>query len=431
MNTFLEIRTYKSEDQFKSRSRHNLRMTNLSSGPHKDKEFINLVKRYDESLEDTLKNDQANELTTSKNSRSKLTNDLSKYNAKLKQQQKELSKLGDQLTDFIKIGGDVLSKEYSKINNKFTRKTKTIENTKSKIKDLTKLRDNTKKDYSTSNKNKKRKQFIEIVLNITKIPKEFQRDKNYRDDYATLIESYIASKGFKFKKHSLAIHMDQGNVNAHLLAIYDGDDSITKDLTNIFDDGDRTQRKQYFRLNDSFNKFVRKSDLIKKRDWSIEKIQKGGREDYTNLPFYKELTKDASEVYDNAIKEMEKHSDYDLKILGKRIGVDYEKLYKDLRGSDFKDLFVSDMIRKTIPGKTIEEYEKIMKENKRLMKSINNAYNDSKVIEKLEETIKSKDNDINFYKKKVQSLEETLEDRNKKISELTPKDKSHNRNRNR
>lgn len=243
-NTFMEIKSYKTLAQFRSKLSHNGRKKSLSI-KDKDKPFLNQIMDNRNILNNNNKNKDKN-----KNMRTKsdISKDISRFKYKLKR----------------------------------TKNIKTKEKYENKIKEL-ELERNLFVDKRTTAKNS----YFDFVFSLTNVKKDLKKNLEYGSDLQNLVLEYFKEKFPNAQITMSALHLDQSNPHMHISCQYPevSGISLTNDLNNSFGD----IKFHYQAMQIDFNSYVKNSELVKKHDLKIEDIVKGGRKEYMKLGAYKAL----------------------------------------------------------------------------------------------------------------------------------------------
>jgi len=263
-------------------------------------------------------------------------------------------------------------------------------------------------------------------MSITQIPKHLLRNQEYGKDIKDLMLEYVKEKFPNLNILSIAIHLDQSTPHMHLNGQYSGENNLTK-------------------------------DLVKKYDFNIDTITKGGKKDYMSLPAYKAFQertlKRATKQIDNLLDKTIKENTNVVGIKNKDAIID--NLKARLIKEHHKALMSANMPKKTANIIETQEAElKILKEtvsennemqillDKNRIQDlslfignailISNDLDKSKIkIKKFEDIVKDV-SEIEKLKRDNIILNQTLEQRDgeiEKLRELVPKSKSHNRHR--
>jgi len=346
MNTNIKIKQYETKKQFKNRANHDNRLTNSSEYKyHKDK-YINIVEKTENFNYDITTN---SDLTRTEISR-KLTSCISRLN----KYEKELEVLDNTILKMVNTENfNPNNKYYIKTNNKYNKKSQTIDRLTTEINTLTTLKNNTiDKRTITANE----KPYVEITFGLTRA-NSILRDKTIGEDWLQLVKEFIADK-FNGDTHSFSVHLDQTSPHVHLLMKYDIGTSLNKDLTNLYPQH-TSNTYRLSQLQQDFNNFTREHELIKKRELTISKITKG-KVYIDDLALYKKEDEKYKNTLDNNLNRLKQKS-FENTMFGE------PKLNKDSYINDLekniKKISVENNSNKHIRTSIVNESEDLKSEN--------------------------------------------------------------------
>lgn len=420
-NTNIEIKSSKSRSWFSNRKYHNNRQTNLSDSDFKDDECINIVEIVNKDVglkskspagDNVVQNVNVSCGTYAENlanfykaynvtknlqglKRSEYTSKLASNNSKIARYERELEEIGKSLEKLL-LDGKIDSKEFNKLNKKYSKKKNhTIPNAKAKSQILKTLRDGTAAKV-VNNKNKNRKDFIEITFSITKAPEHIRRDVNYAEDILFAVKEFYNSLGFNMLVHSYSAHLDQSSPHIHLNGSYENTEhSLNCDLENRYG-----KKFNYHSLQNEFNTFIRNHPLLQKYNHiqKLESITRGSKFEYEkNLNLYKQKSK---QIEQEVTKEVKSVSDIKNKFF----------LVEHTREEILEDALINEMkenrLKHSISSKLEQDNQKMTNDMQKMTKALNSALNDAKTIKAQEAEIQNLKNDINFYKNKFEDSDQ-------------------------
>lgn len=261
---------------------HNLRKSNLKTGPVSDKEYLNII-----SIDD----------------------------------RENLKKYLD-----INIKPNITKSALSKLiaKKKFRMDNATKETTKEKllkeINELKEQRDNTKALSNSPGQHV----FYELDMSLTSITENvLLRSKEFMGAQLEIYEQWLKTKLPNAKIIGLVGHLDQANPHAHINLVYVGDNSLTNDLNNSFGES-----PHYLKMQKDFHKFVSEHILLKKYNLKLKKINEEGKKNYIPAKNYKLLQDRANK---QATKAVNVYIDK-LKLENKKIfSIDKNKIIEKLQ----------------------------------------------------------------------------------------------------
>ncbi len=421
-NTNIQITTSKSRQWFSNRKYHNNRDTNLSDSDFKNDECINIVEivnkdvglKNSSSGDGVVQNINVSAGTYAENlanyykafnvpqnlqglKRGDYTRKLSANNSAIARYETELQHLQTQLEELVLSNGsndftDENFKKFEKLNKKYSKKINvTIPNAKAKSEMLQHLRDNTAASV-VDNKNKNRKNFVEITFSVTKAPQYLRRDINYGKDVLSVIKEFYKDLGLNMIIHSYSLHLDQSSPHCHLNGSYENTEhSLNSDLENRYG-----KKFNYHSLQNEFNDFIRSHTLMRKYKHiqELETITRGSKWEYEkNLKKYKDKSK---QIEQEVIQDVQSVKDIKNKFF----------LVEHTREEILEDALIEEMkenrLKSSISSKLEQDNKKIANDMAKIQKSLNNAYIDVKIIERQDKEIKNLTSQMNSYKKKFE-----------------------------
>jgi chromosome segregation ATPase len=431
-NTNVQINSSKSRVWFANRKYHNNRQTNLNDSDFKEDKCINIVDIVDKNVglktsagDGVIQNISVSAGTYSENlanfykiydvpknlqglKRSEYTSKLASNNSKIVKYERELEDIGKSLEKLVnEQKTDTI--EFERLNKKYSKKkNETIKKAKNKSNILQTLR-----DYTTAkivdNKNKNRKNFVEITFSITKAPNHLKRDIQYGKDILEVVKEFYQSLDFNMKLHSYSLHLDQSSPHCHILGSYENTNhSLNNDLE------DRYGKKfNYHSLQNEFNVFIRNHKLLQKYKHiqELETITRGSKWEYEkNLKKFKEKSK---QIEKDVIQEVKSVTD----IKNKFFLVEYtrEEILEDTLIEQMKE----NRLKSSISTKLEQENEKMTNNIQNIQNSLNKALNDVNIIKAQDMKIHNLQNEIDFYKNKFEVLDLQNDELKQKLKKFT------------
>jgi len=256
MNTNVNITKYKSKESFRSRLYHNNRKSTLDK-----KDLKNII------FKKCAKDDIQKTTIAPSETRSQISKKIARLRYK-----------------------SLHAKKQSTIDNN-SRKIEILEEQLSKT-----IRLNTRKNH-----------FIDISFSITHGEK-FTKDLNFIRLLEKEVGIFIKNKFKGLEVLNIVSHSDQSSPHIHISGQYLEGSSISQDLERVFGDA-----QSYSKLQQSFNKHIKSSKLVKKYNLNIDTItpynndENQPRKKSDPLPIYKEKTK-IKEVFDRDFDKVVKAS---------------------------------------------------------------------------------------------------------------------------
>ena len=431
-NTNVQINSSKSRVWFTNRKYHNNRQTNLNDSDFKEDKCINIVDMVDKNVglktstgDGVIQNISVSAGTYSENlanfykiydvpknlqglKRSAYTSKLASNNSKIVKYERELEDIGKSLEKLVnEQKTDTI--EFERLNKKYSKKkNETIKKAKDKSNILQTLRDYTSAKI-VDNKNKNRKNFIEITFSITKAPNNLRRDIQYGKDILEVVKEFYQSLDFNMKLHSYSLHLDQCSPHCHILGSYENtNNSLNNDLENRYG-----KKFNYYSLQNEFNGFIKNHKLLQKYKHvqELETITRGSKWEYEkNLKKFKEKSK---QIENDVIQEVKSVTD----IKNKFFLVEYtrEEILEDTLIEQMKE----NRLKSSISAKLEQENKKMTNNIQNIQNSLNKALNDVNIIKAQDMEIHNLQNEIDFYKNKFEILDLQNDELKQKLEKFT------------